>query len=72
MLQKNGICKFIKKGGEKIMADLNKVAEALRRQRPIAVTRGGQLVEKPSDSQQVNSGGQGFSRLEPKKFYLDS
>lgn len=48
--------------------DLNKLAEKLKDQRNVRVTRDGRLVDSDKDNSQINS--QNTTQLTPKRFFM--
>ena len=49
--------------------DLNKLAEKLKQQRNVGVTRDGRLIEKDPQNDGTRSNPSNATTLEPKRFY---
>ncbi len=61
---------LLMKGGEDMSVDLNKIREKLKKQRPIGLTKEGQLTDKDphNDGTEENSNGQ--TTLTPQRFFV--
>jgi len=50
--------------------DLNKVAEKMKQQKPVGVTKAGQLTEKDPNNDGTRAGSEGQTTLIPQRFYV--
>ena len=51
------------------MPDFNRIADSLKKQRPIGVTKEGQLVERNPNNDGLREDSKGFTTLKPEKFF---